>query len=58
MIKRLNKAIEALGWIYEGTRSTRRIRKTLVKLIQICTVLGKALAYSVCILRLSLMLIV
>jgi hypothetical protein len=39
MIVRLRRAMEALKRFGEGTKSARRIKKTLVKLIQICMTL-------------------
>ena len=38
MITRLRRAVETLQRFGEGTRSARRIRKTLLKLVQICTI--------------------
>lgn len=41
MIIRLRRAVETLQRFGEGTRSAKRIRKTLLKLVQICMTLAQ-----------------
>ncbi|KIX01785.1 uncharacterized protein Z518_09512 [Rhinocladiella mackenziei CBS 650.93] len=41
MITRLRRAVETLQRLGEGTRSAKRIRKTLLKLVQICMTLAQ-----------------